>query len=55
MSEAAREIFFEAAEENGWFLEKSKEIAKKLLLMGDPIEKVAEATELPYETIAGLM
>jgi len=59
MSDVVKELFFEVAERDGWLqkerLQKATAIAKKLLLMGDPIEKVAEATELPYETIADLV
>lgn len=52
------EILLEAAEENGWLNDKfveRKKIAKKLLLLGDSVEKVAEATELPIETVIALM
>ena len=63
MSEVAKELFFEVAERDGWLtardtardLENAKTIAKKFLLLGRPIEEVAEATELPYETVAALM
>ena len=59
MSEAVKEIFLEGAEKYGWLEDKlvdnKKKIAKKLLLLGDPIEKVAEATELPLETVRALM
>ena len=58
MSETLKEILLEGAEEYGWldkrfFAEKEK-IAKRLLLLGDPVEKVAEATELPIETVEQL-
>ena len=58
MGEAAKELFLEAAEEYGWREkfenERAKEIAKKLLSLGDPTEKVAEATNLPIEVVRGL-
>ena len=58
----AKEIFLEGAEKYGWLNGKierkieqnKKEIAKKLLLLGDSVEKVAEATELPIETVMSL-
>ena len=57
MSETLMEIFLEGAEEYGWlddkFVEKKK-IARKLLLLGVSVEKVAEATELPIETVNAL-
>jgi hypothetical protein len=67
MSDAVKELFFEVAERDGWLqrerlegkqegkFETSKTIAKKMLLMGEPIEKVVEATELPYETVNSLV
>ena len=54
VSEAVKELFLEAAEENGWFDERAKEIAKNLLLLGDPIDKVAKATNLPIEMVRSL-
>lgn len=58
MSEAVKEIFLETAEEKGWlearFESDRKTIAKKLLLFGVTAEKVAEATELPMETVLDL-
>ena len=62
MSETVMEIFLEGAEKYGWledrfaekFAEKSKEIAKKLLLLGDPIERIVEATGLSIETVTEL-
>ena len=63
VSNAVKELFFEVAEKDGWLVdrdynrefEKAKAIAKKMLIMGDSIEKVIEATELPYETVTNLM
>ena len=58
MSEAVKEIFLETAEENGWLDDKieqeRKKIARKFLLLGVPIEKVAEAAELSIETVESL-
>jgi len=62
MSKETMELFLEAGERNGWFtarenelvFEKAKAIAKKMLLMGEPVEKVTEFTELPYETVISL-
>lgn len=62
MTETVNEIFLEIAEKNGWldkwlddkFIDR-KEIAKRLLQLGDSIEKVADATELPIETVASLL
>ena len=56
---AIREVFVKAvAEESGWLrdrdLENAKEIARTLLSLGDPVEKVAEATKLPLETVRSL-
>ena len=58
-SEDLRELFMSSAEEHGWFagrdnnreIEKSKRIAEKLLMFGDSPEKIAEATELPLDTV----
>jgi len=59
MSDVVREIFNEVAEREGWFVKRelatSKTIAKKLLLMGRPIEEIVEATDLPYETVIDLV
>ena len=59
MSNEVKELFFEVAERGGWLqqdrLEVAKTIAKRFLLMGDSIEKVAEATGLPYETVSSLV
>jgi len=68
MSEAVKEIFLESAEKYGWlndryvdkkqlndmFVEK-EQIAKKLLSIGISVEKVAEATELPVDTVESLL
>jgi predicted transposase YdaD len=58
-TEGIREIFMEGAEQHGWLdnwldnreTKKAKDIAKKLLLLGDSPEKVAEATELPLDIV----
>jgi len=54
-TEGVRDIFMEGAERYGWLadreIERLKAVAKKLLLLGDSVEKVAEATELPVETV----
>ena len=59
MSETVKEIFLETAEENGWLdsrLESDrKKIARKLLSLGIPFEKVTEATELPVDAVASLL
>jgi hypothetical protein len=59
VSEAVKELFFEAAERNGWFttreFEKAKAIAIEMLSDGEPIEKIIKWTKLPYETVAGLV
>ena len=66
MTEGIKEVFLAGAEKYGWFDETLNEklnenrqqerkiIAKKMLLMGISIEKVAEATELSIETVAAL-
>ena len=59
MSEAAINIILEGADEYGWlddrYLAKAKTIAKNLLLIGRPIDEVAQATDLPYDVVAGLL
>ena len=59
MSDAVRDIFFEGAEQYGWLqqdrLDNAIKMAKKMLLLGNPVEKVIEVTELPYETVADLV
>ena len=63
VSSTARDLFFEVADREGWLvarenecvLEKAKAIAKKMLSMGEPVEKVTEVTELPYETVISLV
>ena len=54
-SEDLRTLFLEGAERYGWTadleIEKAKRIAKKLLMLGDSPEKVANATELPIDTV----
>jgi len=61
-SEDLRELFLEGAEEYGWLdkrdskreIERLKRVAQKMLMFGDSIEKVVEATELPVDTVLGL-
>jgi len=61
-SEDLREIIMAGAERGGWLidayrkreLETAKQIAKNMLLLGLPVEKVAKATELPLETVMSL-
>jgi len=61
-TEGIRDIFLEGAEEYGWLnnrdkkrdIENYKKIAKKLLSLGVPPEKVTEATELPFDTVLAL-
>jgi len=57
MNEEVKTIFLDAAERNGWledrFVER-RSIAKRLLSLGDSIEKVANATELSIETVESL-
>jgi len=63
MSEAVKEIFLESAEKYGWLNDRfndrlsmeKKHIAKKLLSLGISVEKVAEATELPVDTVESLL
>jgi len=62
MGTTAMEIFLEEAEKNGWLdgikrkaLEtKQLELAKKMLLDDEPIEKIARWTELSLDTIKDL-
>ena len=62
MSDVAKELFFKVAERDGWLtardsfrdIENAKTIARKMLIIGRPIEEVAEVTELPYETVTAL-
>jgi len=57
------DVALEVAEEKGILgnmfnareLEKAKQIAKNLLTLGLPPEKVAEAAELPMDTVMGLV
>ena len=57
-SDEVKEIFLESAERNGWFNDRDTKkimgIAKKLLLLGDSVEKVTEATELPLDTVISI-
>ena len=59
MSETVKDIFLETAEENGWLEKygnaKAIKIARKLLLLGDSVEKVSEATELPVDVVTSLL
>jgi len=54
VSDTVKELFLEVAAENGWFEEEAKKIAKRMLLLGRPVEEVVEATELPVEIVRGL-
>jgi hypothetical protein len=60
---AIREVVIRAvAEEGGWLkerdaerdLEKAKETAKKMLVIGRPVEEIVIITELPHETVLSL-
>jgi len=61
-TEGVKDIFLEGAEKHGWLdklysdreIENSKKIAKKMLILGDSLEKVAEATELPLDTVTSI-
>jgi hypothetical protein len=59
VSDAVKELFFEAAENNGWLQERDnktlREVAIKLLSLGDSVEKVATATGLPINKVEGLL
>ena len=61
MNDAAiKEVIIMALAEEGGFLrehdvEKLKKVATNFLRLGRPIEEVAAATELPIETVAGLI
>ena len=46
--------FWEIADEDGWFVERDIEKAKRFLMLGIPAEKVAEAMELPIEMLESL-
>jgi hypothetical protein len=57
MSDAVIDIIIEAAEKNGRLKDRfvdRKTVAKKLIELGDSVEKVAEATGLSVETVEGL-
>jgi hypothetical protein len=54
----AKDVIIKTAEEFGWLDERyveRKEIAKKMLLRGRPVEEVVEDTNLPYETVVQLI
>ena len=67
VSEETKKIVLEIAEEDGWFAERdqaiiavtaretaritARETARKLLDFGDPVDKIAVATNLPIEEI----
>ena len=63
MTEGLKDLILEGAEKYGWLDdiikqagEKSRaEMAKKMLLDGEPIEKVARWTELSIESVAALL
>jgi len=58
-TEDLREIFMETAKEYGWIeelkkereIEYSKKIANRMLMLGFALEKVVEATELPFDIV----
>ena len=58
MTDETIAIIMETLEENGLLakreVEKVKKIAKKMFLLGDSIEKVTEATELPIDTVISI-
>jgi len=58
LGEAAKALFLETADEEGWFVERDKqrniEIAREMLLDGEPIEKVSKWMKLPLETVKSL-
>ena len=66
MSEELKRIWGEIANENGWLAERdaaliaetasitARETAKKLLDFGDPVDKIAFATNLPVEEVMEL-
>ena len=59
-----KDIFLEGAEKYGWLEnkfvdvkkieQKIEQIAKKMLLIGVSVEKVADATELPIDTVVSI-
>ena len=59
MSESIKDIFLRGADKHGWLADRDKEnavkIAKNLLMRGYSAEDVAEATELPRETVISLV
>ena len=63
MSAALKEAILEGADKYGWLDDrikiredmKAKEIARKLLLQGVSIEKVAEATDLSIDEVTVLI
>jgi len=62
MSNIAAQLLYEISQEEGggWVKEmiemrEKERIARKMLLRGDLIEDVVEMTDLPYETVAGLV
>ena len=59
MSEAVKEIFLEGAEKYGWlndrFEHERKIMARKMLLDGESVERVARWTELSVEMVESLI
>jgi len=61
-TEDVKEIFLEGAEMHGWLtdrdkskeIERLKAVAKKLLLLGDSVEKIADATDLSIDTVLSI-
>ena len=54
-TEDTREIIMEMVEEGGWLEERDKRKAKKMLLDGEPVEKVARWMDLPVEELMDLV
>ena len=66
MSEELRRIWDEIADETGWLADRDQKVianairetarttAKKMLHYGDPIDKIAAVTELPFEEVMEL-
>jgi len=59
MSEAVKEIFLAGAEEHGWLVDRDienlKVVAKRMLLDGESVERVAKWTELSLNTVMDLV
>ena len=57
-TEGVKEVFLERVDRYDWLNERDikrlKEVAKRLILLGIPPEKAAEATELPLDSVIEL-